>query len=138
MSFWHVPEDLQQGSVTQEESDDLAVSIPRMDRRHSMYLAILSRLDAISSPARTRRENRKLCAYCDKPKAIRCKKHGTRLCGYRDCTGLHRICRNISAEGSLTKDSCQFVGLNTWIDVAVQLTVAFGICVIVAWLVVVL
>lgn len=136
--MWYIPDDLQQGPATEESCDDVDLSLPRMARRHSMYLSILSRLDAISSPARTRSRNRKLCAYCDKPKAMRCKKHGTRLCGYPNCTGLHRICRSISAEGSLTKDTCQIVALNTWVDSAVSIAAVLCFVVFVAWLVVVL
>jgi hypothetical protein len=134
--MWFIPDDLQQGSITQEEPDALSVSLPRLGVRRRFYLPLYARLLSFLSPAVTRRRERKHCAYCENDTAMRCKKHGTRLCGRHDCTGLHRICRNISAEGSLTKDSCQFVGLNTWIDHLVHSTVVIGVGIIFAWLMV--
>jgi hypothetical protein len=64
---------------------------------------------------------------------MRCKTHDTRLCGNHYCTGLHRLCRNISAEGSLAPETCDFTALNTWGDYLVHISAALVGCVLMAW-----
>lgn len=81
------------------------------------------------------------CAWCLSPATIRCKEHGVRLCGGPNCTHVHGHFHRKAdrQQGSLlASPRCVFVGLNTWLDYAVNAAAVFCAGVLLLWLVVVL
>lgn len=90
-------------------------------------------------PLQVRWHARKICYWCWEPATIRCKVHGVRLCGGPNCTHVHRHFSGQAArrdQGSLLKTpACVFVGLNDWLDYALNTVVALCAGTFLWWLI---
>jgi hypothetical protein len=82
------------------------------------------------------------CAWCFERATIRCKEHGIPLCGGPNCTHIHRYFHGKAAReeapvGSLLKPPpCVFVGVNGWLDYAVQSVAVVVVGILFAWIMV--
>lgn len=95
----------------------------------------MTTLGSFFEPLILRLVRRRVCAHCDDPVKLRCRKHGTKLCDHKYCQGLHRLGSNgTHRPGLLIRDSCQLVALNTLFDHVLHSAVVITVGLFLLWI----